>query len=457
MKSQNKKQNCYTAIGVMSGTSVDGLDLALCRFERIEGKTQYSGNDGKNDVTGDGERHKTDNGRGKHDKNDGFQWYSPSWNFEILKTKTLSYSGTSWPEKFAMAEAVPGFTLAELHRDFGRFTGEAVNDFLAEARAEACSDSFSPSADIEIGTDLRPHLIASHGHTIFHQPEKGITLQIGDGAGIAAVTGITTISDFRRLDVALGGQGAPLVPVGDELLFGQYDYCLNLGGFANISFRESRKRIAFDICPANIVLNRLAQSMGNDFDKDGEISLSGKMIPSLLEELENIEFYLKTGPRSLSSEWMNEIFMPVVDKHVGKVEDKLRTVCEHIASQISKITASHTPTDQSPQYPDKSSTRITPSPIRKTITSFAPDSNLPPIQPSLLTTGGGAKNSFLVKLISEKVAPVRVIIPEEQLIDYKEAVVFALLGILRLRNEVNCLASVTGASRDNSGGIIHII
>ncbi len=401
---ESKKQNSFIALGVMSGTSVDGLDLALCRFERICSDKPDSGID-KNPV---------DQGSGNRDNDPGNRDYeneyglrnddnNSPWNFEILKTRSISYSGTAWPERLAAAETADGFTLMGLHRDFGRFTGEAIKEFL-------------------VYPDPTPDLIASHGHTIFHRPEKGITLQIGDGAEIAAVTGITTVSDFRRLDVALGGQGAPLVPAGDDLLFGSYDYCLNLGGFANISFRESGKRVAFDICPVNIVLDRLAQSMGLEYDKGGQTAFSGKVIHGLLEQLENLDFYSLDGPRSLGREWVEEVFKPFLDKFTAPVEDKMRTVCEHIALRIAAVIA------------------------RPRLTTDS----------SLFATGGGAKNGFLMELIAEKASPVRVIIPEEELIDFKEAVVFAFLGILRLRNEINCLASVTGAGRDSSGGIIHI-
>lgn len=381
---QKTIQDSYLAVGAMSGTSADGLDLALCRYIKVSGKRPDDG----------------DNAAGK--------FY---WTFKILKTRTLSYSGTSWPERLNRAEKADGYALAELHMDFGKFTGDAVKDFLAEMHAD---------------------LIASHGHTIFHRPEKGITLQIGDGAEIAARTGITTVSDFRRLDVALGGQGAPLVPVGDDLLFGHYTFCLNLGGFANISFRESGKRVAFDICPVNIVLNRLARSIGNEYDKGGRITLSGKVIPELLRELESIEYYRKTGPRSLGREWVEEVFIPVLDKYDKPVPDKLRTVSEHIALRIAAVM--HKNINQNP--PAK-----------------AFENN--PVSTSVLATGGGANNKFLMQLISEKASPARVIIPEREIIDFKEAIVFGFLGVLRLRNEINCLASVTGSRKNNSGGIIH--
>ena len=422
LDAENKVSNSFLAVGLMSGTSVDGLDLALCRFEKVTG---------------------------------------PHWNFQILGTKTLPWSGTEWPRRLTEAESCSGLELMELHRDFGRFTGEAVNDFLAE---NVTGTGTGTEARSGAGTPERPDLIASHGHTIFHQPGKGLTLQIGDGAEIAAVTGITTVSDFRRLDVSLGGQGAPLVPIGDELLFGSYDYCLNLGGFANISFRESRTRKAFDICPVNIVLNRLSQSAGHDFDRGGRIALSGKLIPGLLRQLESLEFYRETGPRSLGREWVDDIFMPLVDGYDAPPEDKLRTACEHIALRIASAIVNgkakpapgitESPEDPGPdRFAQRSSVSRHISSTSGDTPGSSPSSSA---GPSILATGGGAKNSFLMNLIAEKVSPAMVVIPGEQLIDFKEAVVFAFLGVLRLRNEVNCLASVTGSRRDNSGGIIHL-
>ena len=447
LNAENKVANSFLAVGLMSGTSVDGLDLALCRFEKVT----RPGN----------ERIKSEPADNPGSSEQG----SSRWNFEILGTKTLPWSGTEWPRRFTEAESCSGQELMELHRDFGRFTGEAVNNFLAEnVTGTETGTGTGTEARSGAGTPERPDLIASHGHTIFHQPGKGLTLQIGDGAEIAAVTGITTVSDFRRLDVSLGGQGAPLVPIGDELLFGSYDYCLNLGGFANISFRESRTRKAFDICPVNIVLNRLSQSAGHDFDRGGRIALSGKLIPGLLRQLESLEFYRETGPRSLGREWVDDIFMPLVDGYDAPPEDKLRTACEHIALRIASAIVNgkakpapgitESPEDPGPdRFAQRSSVSRHISSTSGDTPGSSPSSSA---GPSILATGGGAKNSFLMNLIAEKVSPAMVVIPGEQLIDFKEAVVFAFLGVLRLRNEVNCLASVTGSRRDNSGGIIHL-
>jgi anhydro-N-acetylmuramic acid kinase len=357
----------------MSGTSVDGLDIALCQFTEIAGK----------------------------------------WSYEIIKTDTLSYSGTEWEKRLSGADRLSGLELMELHRDFGRYTGNSVNAFLKDI-------------------DVKPDLVASHGHTVFHQPEKKLTLQIGDGAEITGITGIKTVSDFRRLDVALGGQGAPLVPVGDELLFGDYSFCLNLGGFANISFRKHGNRMAFDICPVNIVLNFLAAEAGKAYDYNGEIARKGIVIPELLESLETLDYYRLDGPKSLGREWVDSLILPILKNSATPIADKLRTFCEHIALRISSIVVNEVLLD----LPEKGTGSPNPS-------------------PALLITGGGARNGFLTELISDKTAPVQTVIPESDLVDFKEAIIFAFLGVLRLRGEANCLASVTGAVRDNSGGIIH--
>ena len=259
--------------------------------------------------------------------------------------------------------------------------------------------------------------IASHGHTAFHNPKERYTSQIGNGADIAAATGITTISDFRSLDVALGGQGAPLVPIGDQLLFGEYTYCLNLGGYSNISFEKNKKRLAYDICPVNKAINFLAQKLSKEFDRNGETARSGTVNTLLLSHLNSLEYYRQDYPKSLGDRWLNAEFLPVTDRFNVSVEDKLRTVCEHIAQQIAAAT-NHTS------------------------------------HKSILTTGGGAHNKFLIECIRQH-NQNKIILPENHLIDFKEALVFAFMGVLRIENETNCLSSVTGAAKDSSGGIIH--
>ncbi len=347
----------YTAIGTMSGTSLDGLDLVCARFSEESGK----------------------------------------WTFRILATRVISYEA-EWKQRLAGAPSFTGHELALLHVDFGKFTGMAVKEFAASLPEE-------------------PLLVASHGHTVFHRPEAGLSLQIGSGADIAAQSGLTTVCDFRSLDVALGGQGAPLVPAGDRLLFGDYEVCLNLGGFANFSFEKKDRRMASDICPANTVLNLLAQKPGRPFDVDGRTAAAGEIDDALLAQLNALAFYRQAAPKSLGREWLEKHFLPVLNHSSVSVPDLLRTVTEHIALQIADATAG-IPTG------------------------------------SMLVTGGGAHNRFLISRIRALVKH-RVVLPAPEIIDFKEALIFAFLGVLRYNGRPNCLSSATGAAYDNSGGAVY--
>ncbi len=355
----------YTVVGIMSGTSLDGLDIALCHF-KIENE---------------------------------------QWDFKILKAKTYDYSD-EWKQRLENADKLSGFELIKLHKEYGKFIGEMVNRFLT-------------------GVIQRTDLIGSHGHTVFHIPEQQVNFQIGDGAMIAATTGINTVADFRTLDIALNGQGAPLVPIGDYFLFRKYDSCINLGGFANISFIDKdNKQIAYDICPTNIVLNELAQSKGLEYDKNGELGQKGSINSKLLEELNNLDFYKQAPPKSLGKEWVELNIKPVLEKYKISTEDKIRTFYEHAAQQISESINTNI----------KNSTNETES--------------------SVLFTGGGTHNQFLMNLIKKK-SKAAIIIPGKEIIDYKEALIFAFLAVLRLRREINCLSSVTGSKYDSSGGIVY--
>lgn len=347
----------YKAVGVMSGTSLDGLDIVLCNFT-----------------------------------------FKKTWNFSIEQYITVEYP-KEWRKKLESAPIFNGLELSLLHKEFGKFIGESINYFLEVI-------------------DSKVDLIASHGHTVFHQPDKRLTLQIGDGQEIATVTGIKTICDFRSKDIALGGQGAPLVPMGDKLLFPEYDYCLNIGGFANVSFEENEKRLAFDICPANIIINYLSNKSGQIFDKNGALGALGNTDSDLLQQLNSIEYYHKKYPKSLGKEWLENIFIPILNSSEISLHDKLRTVYEHIASQISSILNSYK-------------------------------------QSKTLITGGGAYNKLLINLIKQKTKS-ELIIPESKIVEYKEALIFALLGILRMTDQINCLSSVTGAEKDSSTGIIYL-
>lgn len=347
----------YNAIGVMSGTSQDGLDIALCKFLKKSRK----------------------------------------WHYSVTKAKTIPFP-EYWQKKINNTDKLEAYDFLQLHNSFGSYIGNCINIFLKS-------------------TKERVDLIASHGHTIFHRPDERLTFQLGSGAEIAAKCGITTVSDFRSLDIALNGQGAPLAPVGDKILFGEYSFCLNLGGFANISYMKGNDRLAYDICPVNIIINKLAGKLNRKLDKDGSIARNGKINSNLLKQLNKLSYYRKKIPKSLSREWLQEEFLPVINKHKLSVENKMRTMYEHIIIQITnKINL-----------------------IEKG---------------NILITGGGAFNKYLVQLLKEKCRH-EIIIPDKLIVKYKEALIFALLGVLRLRNEVNCLSSATGAESDTCTGTIY--
>ncbi|TAJ06827.1 anhydro-N-acetylmuramic acid kinase [Marinilabiliaceae bacterium JC017] len=357
MNYNNKR---YTIVGVMSGTSLDGLDLVLCEYYKNENK----------------------------------------WDFEVKKHTTLPYSH-EWFERLKNAPTLAGLELITLHRQYGQWIGSAINNFLADEKKHC-------------------ELIASHGHTVFHKPHEKVSFQAGDGAIIAAETGITTISDFRTLDIALGGQGAPLVPIGDALLFEQYDVCVNLGGFANLSMETDDRRLAWDICPVNFVLNRLMMKLGKSYDDRGINGRKGKVITELYQQLNQLPYYGYTAPKSLGQEWIENEFQPILDSYNDcEIHDVLRTCYAHFADRITH------------------------------------DINLKNGS-QVLFSGGGAKNDFLMALIAEKLK-ASVVIPNEVIVDYKEAIVFGFLGLLRWLKQPNCLASVTGASSDAVSGVVHLI
>jgi len=262
-------------------------------------------------------------------------------------------------------------------------------------------------------------VIFSHGHTIFHRPEQNFTLQIGSGAVIASVTNCKVICDFRVQDVALGGQGAPLVPIGDQLLFGNYGFCLNLGGFANISFDKQKTRMAFDICPINIVLNHYTRKIGLEYDDKGVLASQGDLHMNLFNELNNLPFYTDEKPKSLGYEFVKETILPIIESYALPINTVLRTFIEHAAVQMVKVI----------------------------------NSNMLNKNNEVLITGGGACNDFLMDRISYH-SNLKIIVPDKEIIDFKEALIFAFLGLLKNQNEINCLQSVTGAIKDHSSGVV---
>ena len=375
----------YLATGMMSGTSLDGMDLAHCRFILNEGQ----------------------------------------WSYKILAAETVPYPD-EWKNSLSGAPALNGRQLYALHVRYGRYAGKMAYDFFRRHGIRH--------------TDL----LASHGHTVFHCPDQKYTFQLGHGPSMAATAKCTVINDFRSMDVALGGQGAPLVPLGDQVLFSDYQYCLNLGGFANISFdtRDGR-RVAYDICPLNFVINRLVKnsripvaarageaarthelekrSPTNEYlsqDTDGAIAKEGKIYPELLQRLNNLSFYNQNGPKSLGEEWVNLHIWPLLEQYKIPLPDLLHTFYRHAASQIG---------------------------------------NQPGTNPAkLLATGGGTYNRFFMECLSESLPPAtELVIPGNETIDFKEALVFAFLGLRCVRKEINCLSGVTGASNDSIGGSVH--
>ncbi len=356
----NKK---WYVIGLMSGTSLDGLDLVYVKIKLNKG-----------------------------------------YHFEILQTESVNYSDI-WKNRLKEAFGYSGEKLTFLDADYGKYLGKQVLNFIEKKGIKKID------------------FIASHGHTIFHNPAEGYTLQIGNGSQIAAMTNQKVICDFRTQDVSLGGQGAPLVPIGDQLLFSNHDFCLNLGGFANISYEKGLSRIAYDICPVNIVLNHFTRIVGLEFDDGGKLAAKGSVDIDLLNELNNLGFYKELQPKSLGFEFVVLSVLPIIEKFDLPLEDILATCVEHSAFQISQVI------NQASDRLDKENM-------------------------NMLVTGGGAFNDYLIGRI-KSLSRVEVFIPSKKIIEFKEALIFALLAVLRNEEEVNCLKSVTGASRDHSSGVIY--
>ncbi len=325
-----------------------------------------------------------------------FIYENNKWTFDIKEAKTIPYDN-NWTVRLSQLHKQPIHLYPKTDAFYGRYLGKITKQFIDE-------------------NNLEVDFISSHGHTIFHQPENGFTAQIGCGAGINAKTNLPVINNFRTIDVQLGGQGAPLVPIGDKYLFSEYNACLNLGGFANISFKETGK--AFDICPCNIVMNLLANELDLAFDNEGEIAANGIINNELLLALNNIDFYKKQGAKSLGIEWVNNQFLPILNGFENiLLADKMATLSEHIAMQIATVL------------------------------------NTNNIE-NVLVTGGGAFNSVLINNIKNK-TKTEIIIPNSKIINFKEALIFAFLGVLRIKNEINILKTVTGAKTDSMGGALY--
>jgi len=347
----------FHGIGIMSGTSLDGLDLASCTFHLKDGH----------------------------------------WTYSIEKAETIPYD-IAWKDRLRMLHEADQEAIHAADLELGAYIGHAVRNFIRQHKINVA-------------------FIASHGHTVLHDPSAGLTLQIGSGNQMAELCGIPVINDFRSQDIQMGGQGAPLVPIGDKLLFSEFEYCLNIGGIANISYEEDGERIAFDICPANMVLNILAEQAAMPFDDKGRMAEKGNIIPELLEKLESNPYYKRSGPRSLGREWVEEHIFPLLKLYADRsINDLLATFTEHIALRISAIA----------QGKDH----------------------------RMLVTGGGAYNDFLISRTRQG-SGVDIHLPDELLIEYKEAMIFSFLGVLRLLGINNVLGTVTGAGKNHCSG--HII
>ena len=347
----------YHIIGVMSGTSLDGIDLAELHFSIINGK----------------------------------------WRFEIQKAETIVYP-PYWLNKLKKALTFSEKELENLNIEYTQFLGKTINLFIQNNQLSALD------------------AVCSHGHTILHQPQKGVTLQIGNLPKLAKIIHQKVVCDFRKQDVNLGGQGAPLVPIGDKILFSDFDFCLNLGGFSNVSLEEKGKRIAFDISPVNTVLNFYANQLGFEYDNQGKIARSGSLNLALFEELNQLTYYQEKPPKSLGMEFVNETILPLIEKHAITIAAKLHTFVEHIAFQIALALAEQ--------------------------------------NGKMLITGGGAYHEFLINRIQFYLPNLEIIIPDKKTLEFKEALIFGLLGVLKMRNEINVLSSVTGAKQNHSSGII---
>lgn len=362
------------ALGVMSGSSLDGLDFALCRFV-------YA------------------------DEQDSF--YIQSW--EIIEAETFELS-VFWQDRLLKAYQTSAKEMWLAHNTFGKYIGEQALLFLRR-------------------TQIVPDFIASHGHTVFHEPQNHMTLQIGNGAAIAAVTGLPVISDFRSTDVALGGQGAPMIPIAESKLFSGFPLCLNIGGITNLSARIDGHYVAFDISPANQVMNKLASQSGQAYDQDGLTARSGKLQPELNTALKRLDYFSTPYPKSLDNNWVMRDLWPVIKSFDFSAADKLNTFCEFIADRLSAE-----------------------------IKNICTRENTSFEGAQMLVTGGGALNQYLVECISERCSKengVEVVLPDLQIIEFKEALLMALAGLLRVKNIPNFLSSVTGASMDSIGGCIY--
>lgn len=354
-----KEGEKYCGLGLMSGSSLDGLDVVEVCFELVESK----------------------------------------WNFEILQSQTIPLPDLL-KSRLRKSPDLSSEELILLDVDYGKWIAKQLNKMTFNAQHP-------------------PQFIALHGHTVFHEPKKGYSTQIGSGHHLAALTGITAITDFRQKNIALGGQGAPLVPFGDKYLFSGYDAYLNLGGICNASVIKEDKILAWDISACNQVFNHIAMQLGKAFDKDGVIAISGELKEDLLLDLEDLLYYKEKAPKSLSNQWVKRYFLPIVDRSKHSLADKMHTAMEHIAMRICA--------DLEEQKVEK-----------------------------VLVSGGGVYNNALWQYLNAN-KKIKFFKPSDQIIKYKEALIFAFLGLYKLYNKDNILSSYSGAKQNCSGGVIFLV
>jgi anhydro-N-acetylmuramic acid kinase len=364
----------YRVIGLMSGSSLDGLDIAFCEFQ-IERKN-------KKEVSVS--------------------------NWKLLEAETIPFS-EKWIDRLIALPVQNAQIYAQTDTYFGYYLGELVQGFLKKHK-------------------IKPDAVASHGHTIFHDPEKRFTAQIGNGAAIAASIGVPVIHDFRTQDIALFGEGAPVAPIADKMLFSGHDFYMNLGGIENITCEANGKFLAFDVGGANQILNALANLIDLDYDEDGKLASGGEINLELFDELNQLDYFDKSYPKSLSNQWVQNEMVKKVFECEDSIENRLRTVCEQIAFQT-----------------------------KRSIAHLIKKEQIEDSEFKVFVTGGGAMNIFLMECIKRycgEIGNFNWVIPDKEIIEFKEAILIALMGVLRLERVPNCLKTVTGAVRDAIGGSV---
>lgn len=351
----------YEGIGVMTGTSLDAIDLAYCRFE---------------------------------EQNDSYVWV-------CLLAESIEIEAR-WRDRLMALPQQTAEIYAKTHVYLAHYLGKNIANFIHKHQ-------------------LRPQFVAVHGQTIFHQPHKNFTAQIGDGETLVSYLQCPLVCNFRNKDVALGGEGAPLVPLGEKYLFPDTRLFLNLGGFANVSYGQQ----AFDIAPCNLVLNALLRAFNPDadYDRGGQIARAGKLLPELLAALNALPYYRQKAPKSLGSEWVEQQLFPIFAAYKPELADGLHTFCEHLAQQTA-----------------------------------ASVEQLGVQHEQLLITGGGRHHDYLMERLGHHLEPLHISIAEtsDELVDFKEAIIFAFLGLRALTGKPNTLKSVTGARQDAVCGSVHL-